>query len=59
MGNVRKRLKEGNFNTMNQECQPDGSVIITLTKRGDPHIYRMKVKDLYGKKEKVEWEKVE
>jgi len=56
---VIERLKKGNFNDMNQEEQPDGSVIVTLVKRGDPHVYKMKVKNLYGKDEEVEWEKVE
>jgi len=56
---VIERLKTGNFNTMSQEWQPDGSVIITLTKRGEGKVYKMKVKNLYSKKEKVEWEKVE
>lgn len=38
---------------MNQEWQPDGSVIITLSKRGEKKVYKFKVKDLYGKKEEV------
>lgn len=38
---------------MNQEWQPDGSVIITLSKRDNPIIYRLRVKDLYGEHEEV------
>ena len=53
-----EKLKSGDFNDMSQEEQPDGSVIITLTKRGDDRTYRFCVKDLYGKKEKVLWEEV-
>jgi len=56
---VIERLKTGDFNNMSQEEQADGSVIVTLTKRGDPLVYKMKVKNLYGKEEEVDWEKVE
>ena len=55
---VRERLALGDFNDMSQERQADGSVIVTLTKRGDPHVYRMKVRDLYKPTEVVEWEEV-
>lgn len=48
-----KKLKAGDFNSMNQAPQPDGSVIITLSKRGENKIYRFKVRDLYGPDEKV------
>jgi len=50
---VRERLTRGEFNNMNQEVQPDGSVLVTLTKRGDPHIYRMFVLHLYQPDERV------
>jgi len=59
MRKVIDKLKTGDFNTMSQERQADGSVIITLTKRGEGKVHRMKVKNLYSKKEKVIWEKVE
>jgi len=52
------KLKAGKFNDMSQEWQDDGSVIITLSKRGEGKTYRFCVKDLYGKKEKVLWEEV-
>jgi len=45
--NVRERLAKGDFNHMCQELQPDDSLLVTLTKRGDPHIYKLWVKDLY------------
>lgn len=47
------RLRTGNFNDMIQEWQDDGSVRVTLTKRGDSRQYVMFVKDLYGKEEEV------
>ena len=53
-----EKLKKGKFNTMSQEWQPDGSVIITLSKRGEGKVYKFKVKDLYGKNEEVLSEEV-
>jgi hypothetical protein len=50
---VRERLARGEFNNMSQARQPDGSLLVTLTRRGDPHTYRMWVRDLYGPKEVV------
>lgn len=47
------RLKSGGFNDMSQERQPDGSVIITLSKRRENKTYRFRVKDLYGEHEEV------
>lgn len=47
------KLKTGDFNYMSQVAQPDGSVEITLTKRGDPHTYKLWVKDLYQPTEQV------
>ncbi len=38
---------------MSQAVQPDGSVLVTLTKRGDPHVYRLWVRNLYRKDEVV------
>lgn len=52
------KLKAGNFNDMMQEWQPDGTVIITLVKRGEGKTYHFCVRDLYGKEEKVLWEEV-
>ena len=48
-----RKLKAGDFNSMSQEQQPDGSVIVTLSKRGEKVAYRFKVKDLYGPNEEV------
>ncbi len=55
---VRERLAKGEFNYMESKGLPDGSVLVTLLKRGDPHIYQMAVQDLYQPNEKVLWEKV-
>lgn len=48
-----RKLYSGDFNIMNQEQQPDGSVIITLSKHGEGKSYRFRVKDLYGEHEQV------
>lgn len=53
MGKGYKRLKRGDFNYMNQEWQTDGSVVITLTKRGDRKIYRLHVRNLGQPDEEV------
>ncbi|NVM22281.1 MAG: hypothetical protein HWN68_10940 [Desulfobacterales bacterium] len=52
------KLKKGWFNDMSQEWQPDGTVIITLSQRGEGKVYQFCVENLYQKKEKVLWEKV-
>jgi len=46
-----QKLKSGDFNYMSQEWQPDGSVIITLSKRGEHKVHRFRVRDLYGPNE--------
>ena len=51
-----ERVHQGKFNNMHQEWQPDGSVIITISDRKEKKAWELKVKDLYKKKEKVEWE---
>ena len=56
---VIERFKKGDFNYMSQEAQADGSVIITLTRRGYPHVYQFKVRNLYKADEVVEWEKID
>lgn len=48
-----KKLYSGDCNDIMQEWQPDGSVVITLTKRGENKTYRFHVEDLYGENEKV------
>ena len=48
-----RKLYLGEFNTINQESQPDGSIIITLCKDNEGKTYRFKVKNLYGEHEEV------
>ena len=55
---VRERLAMGEFNAMSQAVQPDGSLLVTMTKRGDPHAYRMWVTGLYKPTERVIREEV-
>lgn len=43
-----EKLKAGDFNDMMQERQLDGSVIITLSKRGEDRPVKFRVRDLYG-----------
>ena len=55
---IRERLARGDFNDMNQEEQPNGSVLVTLARRGDNHVYRMWIKDLHQPSEVVIKEEV-
>lgn len=48
-----EKLYSGDFNNMDQQWLPDGSVIITLGKTGEDVNYRFKVKDLYREHEQV------
>lgn len=41
---------------MSQKAQDDGSIIVTLSKRGDPRVSRFCVKNLYQEDEEVLWE---
>ena len=50
---VRERLARGEFNHMSQMTQPDGSLLVVLTKRGDRHVYKLWVRDLYKPGEQV------
>jgi len=52
------KLYKGDFNDMTQEWQADGTVLITLSKRGEGKVYRFCVKDLYEENEKVLCEEV-
>lgn len=48
-----EKLYSGDFNSMTQEPQPDGSVIIILSKSGEDKTYRFRVKNLYQENEEV------
>jgi hypothetical protein len=41
------KLHKGNFNDMSQEHQSDGSIKITLSKRGEDKVYKFRVRNLY------------
>ena len=51
--NGRDKLKLGDFNHMSQEKQDDGSILVVLSSRKYPEIYRFKVRNLYQINEKV------
>jgi len=48
-----KKLRSGDFTGLSQEEQADGSVLITLSKRGENKIFRFRVKNLYKENEEV------
>jgi hypothetical protein len=48
-----KKMRAGDFNYQGFEWQGDGSVVITLTSRHYPEVYRLRVRDLYGPNEEV------
>ena len=42
-----KMFHKGKFNDLNQEWQPDGTVIITIHGREEKQFHRFRVKNLY------------
>jgi len=48
-----KKLYAGDFNSMHQQRQPDGSIVIILSTSGEKKSYKFRVKDLYGPDEEV------
>ncbi len=55
---VRKMLQLGDFNYMSQEVHQGKPMLVILTKRGDPHIYKLWVKGLYSPQEIVVKEEI-
>jgi len=49
----REKLAKGDFNDMSQTQLPDGSVEITLSKRGERERWRLVVRRLYQPDEQV------
>lgn len=47
------KFKAGDFNVLNVKEQPDGSVIIILSKRSEDKVYRFRVRNLYQPDEEV------
>ena len=56
---VREMLRDGDFNVMDQEEQPDGTLKVTLSKESDPKTYKMWVRGLYQESEVVIREEIE
>jgi len=48
-----ERYHRGDFNDINQKWLPDGSVILTLHKRGQKTYHKIRVKNLYQPNEEV------
>ena len=48
-----ERLKSGDFNDMSQERLPDGSILVTLSKRGAASPCKFRVRNLYQPGEEV------
>ena len=48
-----QKLKAGTFTDMSQDWQDDGTVVVTLSKRGEGKVYVFHVYDLYGPDEEV------
>lgn len=42
-----EKLHSGDFNDMSQQQLEDGSVLITLSKRGEDKVYKFRVRNLY------------
>ncbi len=55
---VRHMLEVGDFNDMSQVTQPDSTLLVTLSRRNDPHVYKMWVRDLYKPSEVVVKEEI-
>jgi hypothetical protein len=55
---AQRRLYSGDYNYLNQECQPDGSVIVTISGGPSGQVHRLHVRDLYGPDEEVLSEEV-
>lgn len=54
----QRRLYSGDYNYMNQEWQPDGSVIVTITGGRSGQVHLLHVRDLWGQNEEVLHEEV-
>jgi len=52
-----EKLKSGDFHVMTQKEMPDGSILVTLSKREENETHEFVVKNLYKKNEKILSEK--
>lgn len=49
----QRRLYSGDYNYLNQENQPDGTVLLTISGGPSGQVHRLHVRDLWGKDEEV------
>lgn len=49
----QRRLYSGDYNYLNQEWQPDGTVIVTVAGGRSGQVHRLHMRDLWGKDEEV------
>lgn len=49
----QRRLYSGDYNSMQQDRQPDGTVIVTVSGGRTPLVHRMHIRDLWGENEEV------
>lgn len=48
-----EKLKAGDFNSVSWDWQPDGTVIVTMAKRGEDTVCRFRVRGLYSDEEQL------
>lgn len=41
MSEITQKLRKGDFNVIRQDWQPDGTVVITFSKRGEGKVHRV------------------
>lgn len=49
----QRRLYSGDYNYLNEEWQPDGSVVVTVSGGKSGQVHRLHVRDLWGEHEDV------
>jgi len=54
----QRRLYSSDYNYLNEEWQPDGSVVVTVSGGRSGQVHRMHVADLWGEHEEVLAEEV-
>ena len=50
---VQRRLYSGDYNYLDQDWQPDGTVIVTVSGGRSGQLHRAHIRDLWGKDEEV------
>lgn len=54
----QRRLYSGDYNYLNQEWQPDGTVIVTVSGGRSGQVHRLHIRDLWGEHEEVLTEQI-